>query len=365
MPASYLDMTRDLIRIPSTADRPDALRAAIAYAADALAGTPGLTVNRFERNGKPSLVARVRDTRTPRVLLLGHLDVVPAPAELFTPREERGQLIGRGACDMKSEVAVMVDCVRELVASAPSAPDIALAITSDEEIGGRDGAAYLVDELGYRPAVAFVPDGGEGIEEIVRMSKGVLHVRLTARGKSAHGSRPWLGENAIEALVAAALRIRQAFPDREIAEHWHDTCSVGTIAGGNATNQVPDLATCTIDIRHTEGTDPDALLYRIRTLAVPCAVEVLSAGPVRTTALDNAYLLQYAEVVRKAIGREVRFTRTHGADDGRHLAAHDVPIIVSRPRSGGQHSAEEWVDLAGLAEFRQCLGAFLAEVCVG
>ena len=365
MPASYLDMARDLIRIPSTADRPDALRAAIAYAARALAGAPGCTIDRFERNGKPSLVARTRETRTPRVLLLGHLDVVPAPPALFTPREEHGQLIGRGACDMKSEVAVMLDCLRELVASATTPPDIALAITSDEEIGGRDGAAYLVDHLGYRPAVVFVPDGGEALEEIVRMSKGVLHVRLTARGTSAHGSHPWLGANAIETLVAAALRIRHAFPDRDIAEHWHDTCSIGTIAGGRATNQVPDLASCTIDLRYTEATDPDALLVRVRSLAAPCAVGVIAAGPVRETAPDDPYLMRYTDVVRKTIGREIRFTRTHGADDGRHFAAHDVPIIVSRPRSGGQHSAEEWVDLSSLEEFRQCLRMFLAEVFAG
>jgi succinyl-diaminopimelate desuccinylase len=162
--------------------------------------------------------------------------------------------------------------------------------------------------------------------------------------------------------MATALRIRAAFPDIETEDRWYTSCTIGMIAGGQAVNQVPDLATCTLDLRRTEQTERDALVAQVTALAEGCTVEVMEEGPVSFTDPANPYVQQYAAAVRREIGRDVVFTKSHGAHDGRYLTVKGIPAIVSRPTSGGQHGPDEWVDLKSLAEFHRCYRSFLAGV---
>ncbi|NIU59932.1 MAG: peptidase dimerization domain-containing protein, partial [Phycisphaerae bacterium] len=71
-------------------------------------------------------------------------------------------------------------------------------ITADEEIGGANGARQALKEIKAEFCIAL--DGG-GLNKIVIKEKGIVKLKLIARGKTAHGARPWLGENAIENLI--------------------------------------------------------------------------------------------------------------------------------------------------------------------
>ena len=85
-------LTCDLIAIPSTADRPEQLQAAIDYAERYARSVPGAHIQRSEWAGKPSLVVTLRDTRSPALMLNAHLDVVPARAEQFRPEVRDGRI---------------------------------------------------------------------------------------------------------------------------------------------------------------------------------------------------------------------------------------------------------------------------------
>src|SRR5437867_3713256 len=100
-------LTCDLVAIPSIAERTDQLHAAIDYAERYARALPGAHVHRVECAGKPSLVATLRDTRAPAVLLNAHLDVVPGRPEQFQPAVRAGRVYGRGSQDMKGAGAVL------------------------------------------------------------------------------------------------------------------------------------------------------------------------------------------------------------------------------------------------------------------
>jgi succinyl-diaminopimelate desuccinylase len=263
---------------------------------------------------------------------------------------------------MKTEDAVMMHVMRDLAADEHP-PSVALMLTTDEEIGGANGVGYLVDEVGYRCKVALVPDGGgEHEEDVMIASKGAAHLRITAKGVSTHGSVPWEGENAIEKLIVAYQRIQALFPETDPKTHWHTTCNLGTIQGGRATNQVPDAASCAIDIRHPESTNHAEILKQVQTVAPECVVDTLVAVEASATSIEDPFVAQYAQVLKETKGLEVQACRNHSAHDGRFLTHYGIPVIVSRPRSGGQHTDGEWMDVKSLENFHQLYLAFIRSI---
>ena len=231
---------RELIRIPSV-NPPDPpgpeLDAARTIAAMLEAsGVPATVYEPF--SGRGSVVARLRGDGTggDPLLLLSHLDVVPAPPDRWTHDPfgadvADGYVYGRGAVDMKDLVAMEVEVVRLLAESASAAGldpatdpvpglrrDVLLAVTADEEAGGQEGIGWLVDHHPehLRAAGALSESGGVSLEvggrrlyPIQVAEKGYAVYRLTFRGTWGHGSMP-RPDNA--AVLAADAIARLAVP---------------------------------------------------------------------------------------------------------------------------------------------------------
>jgi succinyl-diaminopimelate desuccinylase len=359
MKESILKITEDLVRIKTTADRPEELQRAIQYVEQFFQDTPSLFIKRYECEGKPSIVMSTQDTLSPDIFLVGHLDVVPAPDELFEPRYEGTKMFGRGACDMKSECVVLMSLMKEFAQRADR-PSVALMLTTDEEIGGLHGVAYLLNEVGYRCKIAIIPDGGQSPDDIVLANKGILLLRMSAKGKTGHGSRPWLGDNAIEKLLSAYARVRALFPDRATAtDFWYHTLNIGTIAGGEAANQIPGSASCDLDIRFTPEVTAHTLFDRIKTSAGnDVSVEIRVSGDPIYTDPQNSFVQLYASCVEERLDSPAVFNKHCGSNDGRFFTFLGIPIIVSRPTSGDQHSPHEWLETESLLDFYQiCLKA--------
>ena len=145
----FLGCACELLAIPSTSERPAELRRALDYVLDFTG--PGFTVERFESGGKPSALVYApgptaapapgpateeRPAGTPhgsagqrwddpfKIILNGHLDVVPAAAEQFVARRDGDRLYARGAQDMKVSALAEALAFRELAATLPG-PDLA------------------------------------------------------------------------------------------------------------------------------------------------------------------------------------------------------------------------------------------------
>jgi acetylornithine deacetylase/succinyl-diaminopimelate desuccinylase-like protein len=192
--------------------------------------------------GRGSVVARVRGDGTggAPLLLLSHVDVVPAPAEgwthdPFAADVADGYVYGRGAVDMKNLLAMELEVMRLLSADARAAGrdpasdpipglrrDVIFASTADEEAGGFAGAMWLALEhpellraaaaINEAGAVA-VHVGERRLYPIQVAEKGTTVYRLTFRGAWGHGSMP-RPDNAVLLAAEAVARLSAPEPAR-------------------------------------------------------------------------------------------------------------------------------------------------------
>ncbi len=161
------------------------------------------------------------------LLVHGHLDVVPAEAadwsvHPFSGSVSDGYVWGRGAVDMKDMCGMMLAVARHFKRSGTVPPrDLVFAFVADEEHGGKYGAQWLVDHRpdlfdGVSEAIGEVGgfsvtlprrDGGERRLYLIETAeKGLLWMRLTARGRAGHGSMVH-DDNAVTAVAAAVARL--------------------------------------------------------------------------------------------------------------------------------------------------------------
>jgi len=175
-------LTSDLIAIPSTADQPAQLQAVIDYAERYAQAIPGVHTQRFEWDGKPSLVVTLRDTKSPAVMLNAHLDVVPARPEQFEPEVRDGRIYGRASQDMKGSGAVLLRLMRDL-AALPTPPDVGFMFVSDEEIGCENGSGELL-RAGWGCGFFLAAEPTD--LNICFAQKGCLWVEVHMRGQPAH-----------------------------------------------------------------------------------------------------------------------------------------------------------------------------------
>jgi succinyl-diaminopimelate desuccinylase len=343
-----LDLTRELIRFPSTASRPDARKECADFLERHLIDA-GLPARRIAHEGVDSILC-LPDSPRCKVLLMAHLDVVDAAGEQFIPREEDGKLFGRGAIDDKYAVALSLF----LAAKYAAAPGLlGVLITGDEEAGGENGARHALKHVQAGFCIAL--DGGTPTN-IVTLEKGALRLQVTARGKAAHGARPWLGENAIEKLMRALAALPPLF-EASGPDHWHRTLNIGIVKGGAAVNMVPSEAHAVLDVRHTEHDDPDGLIAQIRAAASGCEVTELS----RLNLFSGGHHPLLEALLRHAPAASLG--RAHGASDARFLSEHGVPGVVWGAEGGGsQHSANEFLVIESLERLLASLDGFLAEV---
>jgi acetylornithine deacetylase/succinyl-diaminopimelate desuccinylase-like protein len=277
---------------------------------------PGTLVEPLE--GRASVIYRLKGTNSgaPRLLMIPHLDVVPASAAdwTFDPFEavrSEGFVWGRGAVDMLNVTSAMVVVYRWLRDGLlpPPEGDVILACVADEEAGGTYGAKYLVDEHWDLVACDYVltevagPTIGAAHNRALPVTvaeKGPVWRTATTRGTAGHGSQPYGRSNAVLRLAEAFARLGPPGQPISITDVWvdfvphlgldatlsamlidpdqvdsaieivaetdatlarwihactHMTFSPNVIGGGTKLNMIPDAASGEIDIRLLPGQD--------------------------------------------------------------------------------------------------------------
>jgi acetylornithine deacetylase/succinyl-diaminopimelate desuccinylase-like protein len=293
-----VELLRDLIRIPSV-NPPDPAGPELAAAVH-LAGifrAEGLEPELFEpAPGRGSLSVRLRSdgTRGDPLLLLSHLDVVPAnPADGWThgPFDADvadGYVWGRGAVDMKNMVALEATVVRLLARRAREAGldpgrdpipglhrDVLFTCTADEEAGGIHGVDWLATHRPgtLRAAGALNEAGGVSVELAGRRfypigvaEKGFEVFRITVHGTWGHGSMP----REDNALVLAAEAVRRLAAPGEARV----TAPIREFLDGIAAALPPEPAEL---VHAIGGDDPRRSEAAIRTLCDPVAARAIRA----------------------------------------------------------------------------------------
>ncbi len=324
--------------------------------------TGKIIAKEYEKNGVLSLVLANSDCLVCDILLNGHIDVVAAEDEKFIPFEKNGKLYARGAADMKSQVVAMMIALKEL-ANNKTKKSIALILNSDEEIGGESGVKYLVNEVGYKAKIVIAPDGGNNFELDIK-EKGCLWFKIIALGKAAHGSRPWLGENAIQKLIKFYRKLEVSFPQlKKTNLLYQDGISVnlGKIQGGTDVNIVSDKAEMQLDIRYSERKDRETIIGEIKKLTEEFNLffEIIDDAEVFEVNPDDRYVKCFKVIAEKIIGRKTKIIKSTGSGDNRFFSAKGMPVIIMGPNFGGEHGVDEWVEIKSLEKFYQILKEFV------
>lgn len=351
-------LTRDLILIPSTDRHPLERARAFSFFQNHLEVLSGIRLQRHESEGYESLVALPADCERADILMVGHLDVIEHPdLELYRSRIHHGRLYGPGAGDMKGALAIMLKLFTDFHRAEPGIP-LGLVITSDEERGGQNGVGYLVREAGLRASHAIVPDGGS-LHEVTVEEKGIAHLRVRTAGRAAHAARPWLAENAAARLTHGLAKLHEHFPiPSELPiEHWVPTCSITSLHTPNRTlNCIPDAAEATLDVRFPPPHTLDEILNLLREILGPgIELETLVAAEPSTLNPDPLWF----EITEKFTGIPTRRVRASGGSDARYLCEAGIQTIVARPLVGNLHAADEWIDIASMADFYQITHQYL------
>ncbi|MCI0498537.1 MAG: M20/M25/M40 family metallo-hydrolase, partial [Planctomycetales bacterium] len=151
----------------------------------------------------------------PALVIGAHLDVVPATKEHWTtdpfvPVEKDGKIYGRGAVDMLGGLCAAADAICQLHAEkVPLKGRVILAATAGEETdscGAKRFVEQMQSALG-RVAGILIPEP-TGLK-IMRAHRGILWLKIETLGKTAHGSMPQLGINAIKKMNALLNRLEQ------------------------------------------------------------------------------------------------------------------------------------------------------------
>lgn len=315
--------------------------------------------------GRANLLARMTPLGKPRrrILLAPHLDTVNGTDEQFTPRIRNGKLFGRGACDTKGSVAAMVSALCDLAQNGrrPAETEILFTGLIDEE-DAQTGSRTLADS-GLKADLAIV---GEATNlQVVTAHKGSLWLRLETRGRSAHGSRPELGKNAVLEM-ARVVELLEGKYASQLCRRRHSllgraTVNVGAIAGGSQPNIVPDHCHILVDRRTLPGETEASVRREVRALLrkQKLRATLASSKPVPCLPLETSPDLPLIRQLMSYVDQERPVGVVYFCDAS-VLSQGGIPSIVFGPGDIAQaHTADEWISLAQLERATVILKRFL------
>ncbi|AXF56391.1 ArgE/DapE family deacylase [Salicibibacter kimchii] len=318
-------------------------------------------------NGRTNLIATLKgDGSTNKVLgLCGHMDVVPTgdrkwSHEPFAAEEYDGKIYARGACDMKSGLMACVMAMIQLKeAGVPLSGDVKLLATVGEEAGAV-GAKQLVEE-GYADDLDAMIIAEPTRSNIVVTHKGALWVAITCYGKTAHGSRPHQGVNALVHMneiinVLLSERFQMKFSRDPLLDE--PTYSMNVISAGGNTNVVPDSCTLKMDIRTVPSQNHNEIVADIQNVIEEVKEDVpdLEADihvendllPMQT-ASDHAFVNFLLDFYELETGERKTPRGMSGYTDGSQFMKNKkkFPVVIwSGIQGSTAHQPNEYVNIA-------------------
>ncbi len=307
---------------------------------------------------RPNLIFSTREEARGPLVLHGHMDTVPIGSMDAWHHDPFGQIdddrfYGRGACDMKGPLAALAETMILYSQERHHVP-LLMLVTSDEESGcsGAEAVAKSGILAGVEYGVCAEPTG----MNVLIGEKGMLWTRVISRGRSAHGSRPEQGLNAIE-LCMDAIRVLQS-------EYYYEfddllgspTLNVGLIHGGLKVNIVPDHCEAQLDMRLVKGQDIESVIAEMRAkleaadLADNVKVEYIHGKPAVMTPPDAKIVGASLDAIERVFGRRPPLkASTFGTDCSVLQPKVGIVNVICGPGSIEQaHQAEEYINLREL-----------------
>ena len=360
-----VDLTSRLIQIP-TENPPGNEKKAFIFLKPLLSKMGFQVRTYISPKGRSNIIAERRWGKEGRRLIFnGHLDVVPAgsPSQCKYPPYQvklvKGRIYGRGASDMKGGVASFIHAISMIDRSKIrfDRGSLILHLVSDEESHGHQGMGFLAQK-GLIKGDAVIVGEPTGLDLVIAQ-KGALWLRITSFGKSAHGSRPEQGVNAIEMMIHLIDCLKNIPLEKRHPLLGKPTINIGVIRGGTKINVVPERCQIEVDRRLLPDEKKEEVLREIKE-----AIESVQArNPLFKYQIEE---IDYAEpseidpdekIVRIGLeaGREVRGERPRvrgfsGFTDGRfYVNQFSIPTLIFGPGGTDQsHTTDESVEVEAL-----------------
>ena len=353
------DLLKKLVQVPSTIT-------------DGELGTANVMAEFFAAHGINARIDNWLDSRAniivhiksagqkPALLFAAHLDVVPpGGAEWkyppFEAIEAGGRVYGRGSADMKAGIAAIAAAICEIEADKTELKgDLIFAATAGEETDSCGAKRFVAQNSSDLPAIAGIVIPEPTDFNIVTTHRGMLWLKIITKGKTAHGSMPHLGVNAITSMNTLQNRLGDLqLPHIEHPRLGGCSMSINEIHGGNATNVIADECTIKIDIRTVPGqshqeiiADFQKILDELKTSAENFDAELSAVRSVEAMETSDScdFLKAFCEVTGIAETTAVGF-----GTDGPFFKALNAPVVIFGPgKPDVCHKPDEYIDLADL-----------------
>ena len=310
---------------------------------------------------------------------LGHTDVVPSGPEdewtspPFEANIVEGELIGRGAADMKGSVAVFIESVKKFLADHPNPNfQIWVMLTSNEEGEPTDGKINtLMDALTDQNqfidyCLVGEASSSDKVGDVLRVGRrGSLSGKLKLIGKQGHVAYPHKVLSPILEVGPIINELNQMIWD-EGNEHFDPTSfQISNIdSGTGATNVVPGHLNMLFNFRFSPESSQESLKERfVQVLEKSkCSFEIdwtLNAQPYLTKKTELLSIIQTA--LKKINGKEAIVDNGGGTSDGRWVSPSGSEVIELGPRNQTIHKIDEKISLADLALLQEIYQQILVE----
>ena len=288
-----------------------------------------------------------------------HLDVVPAgKPDHFRLVRNGDRIEGRGTSDCKGNAASVVEVLCKLAGKGFS---VGCIFGPDEEIGGA-GTRWMVDEMGYRPKkMAIVVDARA--RAVGYAHKGQTYVKISAKGRSGHSSRPWTCDDSITKVALAYAKIREIWDQRHPLpeDKWSDVMVPTFIkADSGALNLIPSQMELVLNLRSVNPGATDELVKLAKEVAVGCDVELMRYSPPVNSDPKHPLMESLRKTIEEECGSEIPFSRMVAATDARWFVSCNIPIALIGAKGGGAHAIDEYKLISSLEEMERYLIKFLS-----
>jgi succinyl-diaminopimelate desuccinylase len=358
------ELLKNLINAESTENCGELAAAEVIAAEFAKFGIKS-SIETWDKN-RANITTHIKSEGTKQALLFAcHLDVVgPGLAVWKTPPfnavERNGKIFGRGSTDMKGGIASSVAAICKIVNSGVKLKgDIVFTAVAGEETDSC-GAERFISKQNQIPKFQCVLIPEPTDFTIVSAHRGILWLEITTKGKTAHGSTPQLGINAVTSM----RHFLNELDNYDIAAKKHEllgTCSlsVNTISGGKALNVVPDNCVCGIDIRIIPKVNPQDIIADFRKIFAKLKSRYpdfdadisinRQANPLETDP-KNEFVRQLCSCLNIEKTVAVGFTT-----DGPHFVKLGSPVLIFGPGKPEMcHKPDEFIEIADLEKGAEC-----------
>ena len=323
---------------------------------------------------RPNILGEIGEGK-PVVAILSHMDVVPPgegwETDPFEPVIKEGRIYGRGAEDDKGPFAASWAAVKSFLKRNKNFQGkIIIGAVADEERGSEKGVKLLL-EHGFKADICLIPDGGKWNRAVIG-EKGMLWIKIGAFGKTAHGSEPDKGINAIWLLIDILERVKREVKFTSFHPLFTGpTINLGEIKGGDAPNMVASHAECVLDIRYPEGVEKEEILEKIKSIMdnvknkspeISFSLDIIQETSPHLIEENNPWIMKFKKAASD-IGVRLKFTTIGGNTVAKLLYERGITSFSHSPEDiSSAHQANESVSIEKLLLCANLWARFLTHV---